>query len=184
MRISDWSSDVCSSDLPVTLTMTSGARLTTRASRARVLPPWPARLELSERSNISAPRLFGSLVSFGLNSAASCPASKLLSKSLTGNLPIGQVSFRSGADTFDGRADRRAQVVDLLPLARDLRCIVRQRHLVSGSGDLIHVAPNALQRLTAIQQLFAQFAIDRRGNADVSPHKSHGPGRRGHAELF
>src|SRR3546814_18564063 len=89
--------------------MTSGARLTTRASRARVLPPWPARLELSERSNISAPRLFGSLVSFGLHSPASCPASKLLSKSLTGNLPIGQVSFRSGADTFDGRADARDQ---------------------------------------------------------------------------
>src|SRR3546814_8592175 len=54
----------------------------------------------------------------------------------------------------------------------------------SDLGDLIHVAPNALQRLTAIQQLFAQFAIDRRGNADVSPHKSHGPGRRGHAALF
>src|SRR3546814_1349777 len=71
------------------------------------------------------------------------------------------------SDLFDGRADRRAQVVDLLQLAGDLRCIVRQRHLVSGSGDLIHVAPNALQRLTAIQQLFAQFAIDRRGNADV-----------------
>src|SRR3546814_5183213 len=94
--------------------MTSGARLTTRASRARVLPPWPARLELSERSNISAPRLFGSLVSFGLNSAASCPASKLLSKSLTGNLPIGQVSFRSGADTFDGRPEEHTSELQAL----------------------------------------------------------------------
>src|SRR3546814_9282288 len=113
--------------LPVTLTMTSGARLTMRASRARVLPPWPARLELSERSNISAPRLFGSLVSFGLNSAASWPASKLLSKSLTGHLPIDKISFRSGADTFDGRADRRAHVVDLLQLAGHTPRTVPQR---------------------------------------------------------
>src|SRR3546814_6828416 len=90
--------------------MTSGARLTMRASRARVLPPWPARLELSERSNMSAPRLFGSLVSFGLNSAASWPASKLLSKSLTGHLPIDKIGLRGCTDTFDGRADRRAQV--------------------------------------------------------------------------
>src|SRR3546814_14734203 len=79
--------------------MTSGARLTMRASRARVLPPWPARLELSERSNMSAPRLFGSLVSFGLNSAASWPASKLLSKSLTGHLPIDKIGLRGCTDT-------------------------------------------------------------------------------------
>src|SRR3546814_15717274 len=96
-----------------------------RASRARVLPPWPARLELSERSNMSAPRLFGSLVSFGLNSAASWPASTLLSKSLTGHPPIYKIGLRGCTGTFDGRADSPPPGFDLNVLADDLRCLVR-----------------------------------------------------------
>src|SRR3546814_2822404 len=138
--------------------MTSGARLTMRASRARVLPPWPARLELSERSNMSAPRLFGSLVSFGLNSAASWPASKLLSKSLTGHLPIDKIGLRGCTDTFDGRADRRAQVVDLMQLAGDLRCIVRQRHLVRRSRSEEHTSE--LQSLMRIS--YAVFCLKKK----------------------
>src|SRR3546814_10549527 len=124
--------------------MSPGALGTVCATRARVLPPCPALLERCARGNMSAPRLVGSLVSLGLNSAASWPASKLLSKSLTGHLPIDKIGLRGCTDTFDGRADRRAQVVDLMQLAGDLRCIVRQRHLVRRSGDLIHVAANAL----------------------------------------
>src|SRR3546814_18378301 len=130
--------------------MTSGARLTMRASRARVLPPWPARLELSERSNMSAPRLFGSLVSFGLNSAASWPASKLLSKSLTRHPPTDKLGLSCCTDTFDRPPNRPAQVLALMPLAADLPCIARQHLPVRPPGALVHVAATQLNPLHAL----------------------------------
>src|SRR3546814_4022096 len=54
MRISDWSSDVCSSDLPnqaVAITLFGSYKGTDRASGLRWVLPWMMRKKLSVRAN-------------------------------------------------------------------------------------------------------------------------------------